>query len=57
MKEITKEELVILETNHILRNTKKGYLNRNGNVVSYYRTRHKRYIEDTYADIAHKLSE
>jgi len=46
----------LLEKNGIIRNTQYGYIDRNGNVTGYYRTRHKAYIEDKYADIAKKLS-
>ena len=58
------ERNVLTETNHktrnagILRNTHRGYVNRKGNKVGYYRTTgvgRKRYIEDWCADKAQKL--
>lgn len=52
MKEITKSEMQLLIDMNIVRNSRRGYVNKKGFPVSYYCTRNKRYIEDKYADIA-----
>lgn len=41
--------------NGYMRNTKKGYVDKKGSAVTYYRTRNKIYIEDKFANIAKKL--
>lgn len=41
--------------NKIIQNTNKGLVNENGDIVGFYRTRNKRYIEDKYADMAKSL--
>lgn len=56
MKEITKEAVELLEKRKYIRNSDRGYVDKFGNVVGFYRTRNKRYIEDKYVDIAQKLS-
>lgn len=40
---------------HILKNTNTGYVNTKGNHVGFYKTVHKLYIENRYADKAKKL--
>ena len=58
IKVITKKELQKLLDTGIIRNSHKGFVNRKGNEVGYYRTAgaaHKRYIQDWYADKAQKL--
>lgn len=55
LKEITKKEIETLIENDIIRNTTKGFVGHNGNEIGFYRTRHKRYLEDKYVDIARKL--
>lgn len=55
MKLITKEEMNTLFEKGILRNTKKGIVDRRESNVGFYRTRNKRYIEDKYIAIARKL--
>lgn len=45
----------ILEKHKIIKNTKYGYIDQNGNPTGYYRTRHKGYIEEKYADMAKEL--
>lgn len=55
MKQISKEEMKKLVERNYLRNTNKGFVNKRGFTVAFYRTRNKRYIEDKYADIAQKL--
>lgn len=37
-------------------NTTKGFVDKRGNIIGFYRTRNKRYIEDKYVDIARKIS-
>lgn len=39
----------------ILRNTSNGYINSKGHHVGHYKTVHKQYIEDYYADKAKLL--
>ena len=56
MKEIKKEAVELLERKRVIRNSGKGYVDKFGNVVGFYRTRNKRYIEDKYVDIAKRLS-
>ena len=55
MKEITKEELYALLENGVVRNTRKGIVNANGESTGFYKTRRKRYIEDQFADIAKRI--
>jgi len=55
IKTITKNEMNVLVKNGIIRNTRKGFINKSGFVIGYYRTRTKRYIEDKYVDMAKKL--
>ena len=40
----------------IIHNSAKGYVDRNGNTASYYRTTNKRYIGDKFAALAKKLN-
>ena len=46
----------ILLKKGILHNSKHGYVDRYGNLASYYKTCHKTYIGDKYADLAKKLN-
>ena len=55
MKEIKKDDVELLEKKNVICNSSKGYVDRFGNVVVFYRTKNKRYIEDKYVDIAKKL--
>ena len=55
MKEITREEMDLLLKEKILTSTERGVIDKNGSLVSYTKTKHKRYIMDEYADIAHNL--
>ena len=57
MKEITKEDLYVLIKHGIVRNTRKGIVDTEGDPVGFYRTRNKRYIEDRFADLAKKIIE
>lgn len=55
MKEITKEEMKVLEQKRIIFNSTEGYVDKFGNPVGFSRTRNKRYIEDKYVNIAKRL--
>lgn len=55
MKEIKSSEMKELLQNKIVKNTNRGLVNENGDIVGFYRTRNKRYIEDKYADMAKSL--
>lgn len=55
MKEISKKDIEVLEKRKIIRNSHNGYVNKFGDVIGFYRTRNKRYIEDKYVDIAKRL--
>lgn len=55
MKKISKEELKKLYDNEYIFNTKRGVVNNRGKSVGFYRTSHKWYIEDHYADIVKSL--
>lgn len=56
MKEIKKEQIDLLVSKKIIRNSHKGYLDKNGEPVGFYRTRNKRYIEDQYVDMVKNIS-
>jgi hypothetical protein len=55
IKEISKTNIDKLVKAGIIKNTHSGYVNRNGNPVGFYRSVHKRWIEDRYADKANEL--
>lgn len=55
LKEIKKEEMELLKSRQIINNSDKGFVDRSGNVIGFYRTRNKRYIEDKYVNIAKKI--
>lgn len=56
IKPISKKEIEKLMDKGIIRNTHKGYINKKGYHVGYYKTSgDKRYIEDYYADKAKSL--
>ena len=51
IKYISKSEIENLLFKGVIRNTKRGYIDKNGNPIGYYRTKgvaKKRYIEDKY---------
>lgn len=51
IKQISKTEIEKLLSEGVIRNTRRGYIDRNENLVGYYRTKgvaKKRYIEDKY---------
>lgn len=56
MKEITKKEMEALIEKGVICNSTRGYVKQNGDIVGFYRTRHRRYLEDKYVDIAKKLT-
>ena len=55
MKQISNEEMKKLIKNKYIHNSRKGFVDKNGENVGFYRTRNKRYIEDKYLDIARKI--
>lgn len=55
LKEIEKEEMKLLENRKIIFNSSGGFVDKFGNIIGFYRTRNKRYIEDKYVDIAKRL--
>ncbi len=55
MKEITKQEIDLLAKNGFLTVTGQGVKDKQGNSVSYTRTKHRHYIMDEYVDIAQNL--
>lgn len=57
MKEIKKEAIELLEKKNVILNSSKGYVDKFGNVIGFYRTRNKRYIEDKYVNIAEKFKD
>ena len=46
----------LLISKGIIRNTSRGFVDRNGNLASYYKTNNKRYIGDKFAALAKKLN-
>lgn len=55
IKQISKYEMDLLLSHGIIRNTHKGYVNSKGKHIGHYKTVHKQYIEDYYADKAKEL--
>lgn len=56
MKKITKEEIDLLLENNVIKNTTRGFVGQETNyTIGFYRTRHNRYMEDKYVDIARNL--
>ena len=53
---LRKEDVELLISKKIIKNTTKGFVDKNENKIGFYRTRNRRYIEDKYVDIAKKLS-
>lgn len=55
IKEISKQDIEKLLFKGIIHNTNRGYVNRNGYEVGYYKTSGgKRYIQDKYVDMLNK---
>lgn len=49
IKQISKNEIKNLLSDGVIRNTNRGYIDKSGEKIGYYRTRGgKRYIEDKY---------
>ena len=57
LKEIKKEAIELLEKKNVILNSSKGDVDKFGNVIGFYRTRNKRYIEDKYVNIAEKFKD
>lgn len=55
LKQISKEEMKKLIDNKYIYNTSRGFVDKNENIICFYRTRNKRYIEDKYVDIVRRL--
>ena len=55
IKEITKRELEILFENGIIKNSRRGIVNKHGDLTGFCTTRNKKYIENKYVNIARKL--
>ena len=55
LKVITKEEINALIKNHILMVAGNGLVDKNGYSVCYTSTRHKKFIMDSYADLAQQI--
>jgi hypothetical protein len=54
IKYISKQDVEKLLANGIIRNTNRGYVNKDGYEVGFYRTKssaRKRYIQDEYVDL------
>ena len=45
----------VLVDKNILVNSSRGYTDKRGNSVGFYKTRNKRYIEDKYVNLAKKF--
>ena len=55
IKQISKQGIGKLLKDGIIRNTHRGYVNpKNGEHIGFYKTVHKKYIEDYYADLVMK---
>ena len=56
IKQISKQEIQKLLSKGIIKNTNRGYVNRNGYEVGYYKTSGgKRYLQDKYVDMLGKI--
>ena len=55
MKEITVAEMKKLFNAGVIKNTRHGIVDQDGNLTGYKTTRNKRYIEGKYVDIAQSL--
>ena len=55
IKQISKTQIEKLLKDGVIRNTHRGYVNpKNGEHIGFYKTVHKKYIEDYYADLVMK---
>ena len=55
LKQISKEEIQKLLKAGIIRNTNYGYIDQKGRHIGYYKSVHKRWIEDRFANKAQTL--
>lgn len=55
LKEIRKDEIKKLIDNGILKCTENGLVDKKGELTGFYRTKHHRYIEDKYVNIAQRI--
>ncbi len=54
IKQISKQGIEKLLKNGIICNTCRGYVDSKGKYIGFYKTVHKRYVEDYYADLVMK---
>lgn len=54
IKQISKQGIEKLLKDGVIRNTRNGYVNSKGEHIGFYKTVHKKYIEDYYADLIMK---
>lgn len=60
IKQITKKEMNLLIQRGIIRNTSRGYVDRNGNEIGFYRTKgvaKKRYVKDKFVNMVRSFNE
>lgn len=58
IKEISKKEMNLLIAKGIIRNTSRGYVDKNGNDIGFYRTKgvaRKRYVKDKFVNMLDKI--
>lgn len=55
LKQISKEEIQKLLKAGIIRNSNYGYIDQKGRHIGYYKSVHKRWIEDRFANKAQTL--
>ena len=55
IKPITRKEIELLLKKKIIKNSHKGMVDKNNNLIGYYGTKSKIYIEDKYVNMAQKL--
>lgn len=55
LKQISKEEIQKLLKAGIIRNSNYGYIDQKGRHIGYYKSVHKRWIEDRFANQAQTL--
>lgn len=54
IKQISKQGIEKLLKDGVIRNTRRGYVDSKGEHIGFYKTVHKRYIEDYYANLVMK---
>lgn len=55
LKQISKEEIQKLLKSGVIRNSNYGYIDQKGRHIGYYKSVHKRWIEDRFANQAQTL--